>query len=152
MSITALVLDACLGAAIGFLGGLFGVGGGIIAIPILGLIFGFNQQVAQGTATVLIVPNVLLGLWRYYKRGGLDVHYALVLAPTAMVFTYAAAEVAVGLHSSTLRAAFGVFVPPGTRQLRLPAGLGGNRAVQTGLQRASSAQGQEDHVRRAGSR
>jgi uncharacterized protein len=110
MSITALVLDVCLGAAFGFLGGLFGVGGGIIAIPVLGLIFGFNQQVAQGTAMVLIVPNVLLGLWRYYKRGGLDVRYALVLGITAVVFTYAAAEVAVGLHSSTLRVAFGVFV------------------------------------------
>ena len=110
MSITALVFDVCLGAAIGFLGGLFGVGGGIIAIPILGLIFGFNQQVAQGTALVLVVPNVLLGLWRYYKRGGLDVRYALVLGITAVVFTYAAAKVAVGLHSSTLRAAFGVFV------------------------------------------
>jgi len=110
MAIAALLFDVLLGAAIGFLGGLFGVGGGIIAIPALALIFGFSQQVAQGTAMVMIVPNVLLGLWRYYKRGGMDLRYAMVLGVTAVVFTYAAAEVAVGLRSATLRAAFGVFV------------------------------------------
>jgi hypothetical protein len=110
MPITALLFDIGLGAAIGFLGGLFGVGGGIIAIPVLGLMFGLDQQVAQGTAMVMIVPNVLLGLWRYYKRGGLNLAYALVLGVTAVVFTYAAAEVAVGLRSAALRAAFGVFV------------------------------------------
>ena len=110
MSIPALLFDVILGAAIGLLGGLFGVGGGIIAIPALGLIFGFSQQVAQGTALVMIVPNVLLGLWRYYKRGGIDVRYALILGSSAVVFTYATAEVAVALRSAALRAAFGVFV------------------------------------------
>jgi len=40
----------------------------------------------------------------------MDLRYAMVLGVTAVVFTYAAAEVAVGLRSATLRAAFGVFV------------------------------------------
>ena len=41
-----------LGAALEFLGGLFGIGGGIIAIPLLVLGFGLDQSVAQGTALV----------------------------------------------------------------------------------------------------
>jgi uncharacterized protein len=49
------------------MGGLFGIGGGLIAIPVLGLWFGLDQQLAQGTALVMSVPNVLLALYRYQQ-------------------------------------------------------------------------------------
>jgi uncharacterized membrane protein YfcA len=58
MSIAALLFDVLLGAVIGFWGA-FGVGGGIIAIPVLALIFGFSQQVTRHRDG-MIVPNVLL--------------------------------------------------------------------------------------------
>lgn len=64
--------DVLLGGALGFVGGLFGIGGGIIVIPLLVLAFGMDQAVAQGTALVMIVPN----LWyprsdvRRYMRAG----------------------------------------------------------------------------------
>ena len=57
-----------LGAALGFLGGLFGIGGGIIVIPLLVLGFGLDQAVAQGTALVMMVPNLLICWWRYHQR------------------------------------------------------------------------------------
>ena len=40
LSLNELVLTLTLGAALGFFGGLFGIGGGIIAIPLLVLGFG----------------------------------------------------------------------------------------------------------------
>ena len=43
-----------LGAALGTVGGLFGIGGGLIAIPVLGVLFGLDQQIAQGTALVMV--------------------------------------------------------------------------------------------------
>ncbi|MBC7210640.1 MAG: sulfite exporter TauE/SafE family protein, partial [Pseudomonas sp.] len=42
------VIYIVLGAALGTLGGLFGIGGGLIAIPALGVLFGLDQQLAQG--------------------------------------------------------------------------------------------------------
>lgn len=39
-----------LGAVLGGVGSLFGIGGGLIAIPVLGLLYGMDQQLAQGTA------------------------------------------------------------------------------------------------------
>jgi uncharacterized membrane protein YfcA len=99
-----------LGGAFGFLGGLFGIGGGIVAIPVLGLGFGMTEQTAQGTALVMVVPNVLVGLWRYYQKRSLNVRYAVTLACSAVPFTYAGARVATGLPSAPLRIAFGVFV------------------------------------------
>ena len=40
---------AGLGGMAGLLGGLFGVGGGFLVIPLLGFFYGMNQQTAQGT-------------------------------------------------------------------------------------------------------
>ncbi|RBB95132.1 sulfite exporter TauE/SafE family protein, partial [Pseudomonas sp. MWU12-2115] len=39
-----------LGVVMGGVGGVFGIGGGMIAIPVLGILFGLDQQLAQGTA------------------------------------------------------------------------------------------------------
>ena len=105
-----ILLDLALGAALGFLGGLFGIGGGIIAIPVLSLAFGMDQHLAQGTTLVMVVPNVMLGLWRYYKRGGVNVRYAIVLGSSAVAVTYLAARFAIGLRATTLRLAFAVFI------------------------------------------
>lgn len=103
----ALVL---LGGTLGGLGGLFGIGGGVIAIPLLGLVFGMPQQLAQGTAMVMVVPNVLLGLWRNYQLGVLNRRYAFTLAAGAVVVTYFAALLALHLDARRLRLAFALFV------------------------------------------
>ncbi|MGE8387103.1 MAG: TSUP family transporter, partial [Pseudomonas sp.] len=66
------LLYIVLGAGLGTLGGLFGIGGGLIAIPALGVLFGLDQQLAQGTALVMVVPNVLLALWRYHQRNRIE--------------------------------------------------------------------------------
>jgi uncharacterized membrane protein YfcA len=104
-----LAADLVLGAAIGFLGGLFGIGGGIVAIPILGLLFGMPEQLAQGTALVMVVPNVFIGLWRYYQKRSLNVRYGLTLALSAAPLTFAGARFATGVPSAPLRTAFGIF-------------------------------------------
>ena len=99
-----------LGVFFGYLGGLFGIGGGLIAIPVLGVFFGYSEQVAQGTALVMIVPNVLLGLWNYVRKVGLDARLALTLAITAVPFTFAGAHIATVLPSAPLRIAFAIFL------------------------------------------
>lgn len=121
-----IVLDLVLGAIFGFLGGIFGIGGGIVAIPVLGLAFGMSEQLAQGTALVMVVPNVMIGLWRYYNHGSLNVRYALTLAACAVPFTYVGARIATHLPSSPLRIAFGIFTMLiATYTLLRAFGLGG---------------------------
>jgi uncharacterized protein len=109
MLLSALIYFV-LGVLFGYLGGLFGIGGGLIAIPVLGVFFGYSEQVAQGTALVMIVPNVLLGLWNYIRKVGLDTRLAVTLAVTAVPFTFAGARVATFLPSAPLRIAFAIFI------------------------------------------
>lgn len=99
-----------LGAVLGAVGGVFGIGGGLIAIPVLGMLYGMDQQLAQGTALVMIAPNVLIGFWRYRQRNSLDLRAASMLGGSAVVVTYASAWYATVIAANTLHFAFAVFM------------------------------------------
>jgi hypothetical protein len=54
----------------GVLSGLFGVGGGIVLVPLLGLALGLNQHQAQGvTLAAMLLPNGLPAVLHYRKAG-----------------------------------------------------------------------------------
>ena len=67
---------AGLGGVAGLLGGLFGVGGGFLVIPLLGFFYGMDQQTAQGTALIMVVPNVVWAFSRYQRRFSIDLRMA----------------------------------------------------------------------------
>jgi len=54
---------AGLGGVAGLFGGLFGVGGGFLVIPVLGFFYGMDQQTAQGTVLVMVVPKCSVGIF-----------------------------------------------------------------------------------------
>src|SRR5690606_31869586 len=103
-------LNLVLGLLLGTVGGLFGIGGGLIAIPALGILFGLDQQLAQGTALVMVVPNVLLAVWRYHQRNRIDLRYALTLGVTSFLFAVIGAKWAVSQDPGLMRQAFVVFL------------------------------------------
>lgn len=109
MELASLAGLLALGAFLGALGGLLGIGGGLFAIPALALLFGFDQQHAQGTALVMVVPNVAVGLWNYARRGSMDRRLAWALALPALPCTVAGARFATHVPSAPLRLGFGVF-------------------------------------------
>ncbi|NNA09198.1 sulfite exporter TauE/SafE family protein [Pseudomonas lundensis] len=101
-----VVMYTALGVALGAMGGLFGIGGGLIAIPVLGLWFGLDQQMAQGTALVMSVPNVLVALYRYNQRNRIDLRQALPLVAMSFCFAWLGAMLAVGLDQRIIRWGF----------------------------------------------
>ena len=110
MTLLDFALNLLLGLALGTLGGLFGIGGGLIAIPALGVLFGLDQQLAQGTALVMVVPNVLLALWRYNQRNRIDWRHALALAVPSLIFAVLGAGWAVTVDAERMRLGFVVFL------------------------------------------
>lgn len=99
-----------LGAALGFFGGLFGIGGGIIAIPFLALAFGMEQALAQGTSLAMMVPILLVGWWRYSRRHPVPWRMAIQIGLLASLTTVLVAYVATSLNPHVLRSVFGVFL------------------------------------------
>ena len=68
----------------GMLSGLFGIGGGIVMVPLLGLILGLDQHRAQGTTlAAMLLPTGLPAVLEYRRRGittSLSLVAVLVLA------------------------------------------------------------------------
>ncbi|VTM09710.1 permease [Pseudomonas aeruginosa] len=147
-----VVFDFLLGMVLGCLGGLFGIGGGLLAIPALGVIFGLDQQLAQGTALVMVVPNVLLALWRYHQRNRIDPRQAGILALTGLLCAFLASSVAARIDAARMREAFVVFLltlagymfwrlfrrpPQGAATPPLRSALDGRAGPRRGLARRS---------------
>lgn len=105
-----LLIVLPLGAAMGFFGGLFGIGGGIIAIPVLVLGFGLDQATAQGTALVMMVPNLLLAWWRYARHNPVPLGRALQVAAVGAATTWGTAHFAHLLDQGLLRTLFALFL------------------------------------------
>jgi uncharacterized membrane protein YfcA len=99
------------GLLAGALSGLFGVGGGVILVPSLGLLLGLDQQDAQGaTLAVLLLPVGLPAVLAYRKR--VTIRWWLVAAIAGGFFLSVApgAWVANALDGRQLRAVFAIFV------------------------------------------
>jgi hypothetical protein len=58
-----------IGLTTGFLAGLLGVGGGVVLVPILVIIMGFNMYKAVGTSTAVIIFTSLGGIIAYTLNG-----------------------------------------------------------------------------------
>ncbi len=74
-----IFLVACI---CGIASGMFGIGGGVLLVPLLGLLFGFSQHRAQGTSLVaLIPPTGVLALMAYARDGFVSWNTGLLLIP-----------------------------------------------------------------------
>lgn len=107
-----LLIALCLGAGclIGFMGGVLGIGGGMIAIPALVLLMGMSQQLAQGTALIMVLPTIIMAVRKYNQQTRIDRRVALAGAGGAVVFTWVGARLALGIESGVLRLSFAVFL------------------------------------------
>ncbi|MEK7449250.1 MAG: sulfite exporter TauE/SafE family protein [Planctomycetota bacterium] len=96
-----------LGLASGVVGGLLGIGGAVIMVPVLIYIFGFGQHSAQGTAIAAMVPPI--GLWAaftYYQKDWVNLKAALFISLAFLVGGFFGAKIAVTLSPSLLRKIF----------------------------------------------
>lgn len=70
-----------VGALAGTIGGMFGIGGGLIMVPALILMFGYDQRTAAGTSLFAqLLPVGLLGVAEYWQRKEVHLHHGLCMA------------------------------------------------------------------------
>jgi uncharacterized membrane protein YfcA len=76
----------CMAGSCGVAAGMVGIGGGVLLVPLLSLLFGFSQHRAQGTSLIaLIPPTGLLAFLAYWKTGYVDLHTGALLIPGVFV-------------------------------------------------------------------
>ena len=80
-----------LGAAVGFLSGLFGVGGGFLLTPLM-IFLGIPPAVAVGTGAAHIVASSVSGAVTQYRRNNVDVKMALVMLAGGLIGTVIGVE------------------------------------------------------------
>ena len=80
MEMIQLLQGALIGSIGGTLAGLLGVGGGFIMVPLLVMMMGLEQQMAQGISLLVIVPTSLVAIWRLHKSSLIDWSMVTVMA------------------------------------------------------------------------
>jgi uncharacterized protein len=97
-----------LGIAIGLCSGLLGIGGGVLFVPGLVLLFGFSQQEAQGTSLAVLVPPIgLFAAIVYYHHGFLRLPVVGWVAAGFLLGALLGSFIVTYVPTSILRIAFG---------------------------------------------
>ncbi|WP_240473426.1 sulfite exporter TauE/SafE family protein [Ferrimonas senticii] len=137
-----LLIYLALGALAGTLSGLFGIGGGLVIVPVLITTFsimGLSSDVyihmAIGTSLATIVVTAASAIHNHHKRGNVDWPVVKRFAPGVIVGAYLGGMLADRIPAQSLGIVLGVFMwvialqmllslkPDAGRQLPSPAGL-----------------------------
>src|SRR5258708_7544316 len=110
-----ILIFVLVGLAAGILAGLFGIGGGIVIVPLLLLGTSMPMLTATGTSLgALLLPVGAVGVWTYYKSGHLDVAAALWIALGLTIGVTLGARFAQSMSPALLRRAFSLLLPAST--------------------------------------
>jgi uncharacterized membrane protein YfcA len=100
-----------IGVVVGIVSGLVGIGGGLVAVPILVYGLHMTQHKAQGTSlAMLLLPSGILAFWKYYQAGNADLKIGLLMCAGLFVGGYFGGLWAQQLSDATLRRMFAVLL------------------------------------------
>lgn len=99
----------CLGIGVGLVGSLLGIGGGMVIVPLLVFVWGYEPQMAIGTSVLVVLLNAISGTLGYIKQkkvcADAAIKFALATIPGAFAGSYAAEY----LQGKLFYLVFGIF-------------------------------------------
>jgi uncharacterized protein len=104
------IISFAIGLTAGVFGGLVGLGGGLVMIPLMVGVLKLNQHQAHGTSLVALVFTGISGAATYALNGSVDFTAAFLLAVTAIMTARAGARYAHALPAWKLKKFFGAFL------------------------------------------
>ena len=105
-----LVKIVAAGTVVGFLTGLFGVGGGFVIVPALALVLGFPMAVAVGSSLLVIAVNTAVALAVRAGAGTIEWGTTLVFTVAAIAGVATGERVADRLKPESMQRAFAVLL------------------------------------------
>lgn len=126
MNVEWIAAYATVGAVAGFLGGLFGIGGGFILVPILLMLYDAQHfppetqmHLALGTAMAVIVFTSLSSMYRHHQHQGVNWRVVRDITPGILVGTLIGAMLASVISSRALGVVFASFAVLAAAQILL---------------------------------
>ncbi len=98
-----------MGGLAGFLNGLFGAGGGVIAVPLLQKA-GLDPRRAHATSVAVIFPLSIISICFYFAQGALTAGDALPYLPFGLVGGVVGSRLLKRINADLLRQVFGVLL------------------------------------------
>lgn len=108
MSALTDLMAVVAGLLVGVASGMLGVGGGIFLVPIMTILFGFKQHVAQGTSLAAIIPTSVVGAITHDRAGAVDRRAAAWMGAGSVAGGLVGALVAVSAPREWLARGFGL--------------------------------------------
>jgi uncharacterized membrane protein YfcA len=108
--ILLMLLAFLLGALIGVWSSSMGLGGGILAIPTLVLIFGVNQHTAAGTSLLIMIPNTIVGSFAHLRQGTASLRLGSIIGIGAFFGAAIGTWIALMMNNQVLQLIFGCFI------------------------------------------
>lgn len=99
-----------IGLVSGLFAGLFGVGGGIIIVPALIMLYHFDMKIAVGTSLAAIVPAAFVGTITHLKAHHVDFKTAIFIACGSVFGAYIGSSLVSVLPSAGLKKAYALFL------------------------------------------
>ncbi len=99
-----------IGLVAGFFSAMFGVGGGIVLVPLLILVAYFSERPAMATSLAAIGLIALVGTVSYAVRGDVHVGYAMVVGIPAAFGAVAGASLQQRLTTPVVTLSFAAFL------------------------------------------
>lgn len=96
-----------LGLAVGVLSALLGIGGGIVLVPALVILFGLTQAEAQGTSLATIPFGAVVAALIYHQSAPLRGPVVVAVAAGFVAGAYLGAKLVPHVPEAGLRSAFG---------------------------------------------
>jgi uncharacterized membrane protein YfcA len=106
-----LLIYLLVGFIAGIASGMFGIGGGVVLVPALTVLFSFGLKQAVGTSLAAqMLPVSLFAVIAYYRAGKLKISTAAWVAAGLVFGSTTGARIALGLDTHTLQQLYGVFL------------------------------------------
>lgn len=99
-----------LGLFAGAMAAALGLGGGVIFVPSLVVLFGFEQHLAQGTSLAVIFPTAIVATVAHARMGNVRWRLSIPIGIAGIGGAVLGARVALELDADLLRRMFGVFL------------------------------------------
>ncbi len=118
-----------IGLSGGLLAGLFGVGGGVVMVPLFAGLVGLPQKRASSTSLLAIVPIATAAAWGYARQGNIDFGAGAALLLGGVVGGQLGGWLLPRVPGRALQIAFGVLTILTAVRLLWPTGGAGQGAI-----------------------